>query len=152
MRQVFGQDEGICTTDSSRRWWTRTVRRQLSAFSRQLNAGGFSFVMHPRGETVILIYGVTMNCLLLVNVPVEVVTVTNPVVAPLGTVALRKVPDTTDAVAGIPLKLTAVDDVKPCPRIPIMLPTLPKSGTVLTNAGRPASQLYNTTVSALMPA
>ena len=97
--------------------------------------------MHPRGETVILIYGVTMNCLLLVNVPVEVVTVTNPVLAPLGTVALRKVPDTTDAVAGIPLKLTAVDDVKPCPRISTVLPTLPEYGSRATNGGRLPFQL-----------
>ena len=34
-------------------------------------------------------YGITRNCLLLVNVPVEVVTVTKPVVAPLGTRAFR---------------------------------------------------------------
>jgi hypothetical protein len=62
--------------------------------------------------------------LLLANVPVEVVTVTNPVVTPLGTVAFRKVPDTTAAVAGIPLKLTVVADVNPYPRIPMVLPTL----------------------------
>ena len=70
------------------------------------------------------IYGVARNFLLLVSVPLEVVTLTYPVVAPLGTTALKKFPATTTATAGVPLNLTVLDDVKPCPRISIVLPTL----------------------------
>lgn len=34
-------------------------------------------------------YGKTLNCLLLLSVPLGVVTVTKPVVAPVGTTAVR---------------------------------------------------------------
>jgi hypothetical protein len=69
------------------------------------------------------LYGVTTNCRLLVNVPLEVVTVIKPVVAPAGTVAVREVPDCTVADAATPLKETVVVEVKPCPRISTALPT-----------------------------
>ena len=46
----------------------------------------FAFVRVWGGRPRPPIYGITTNCLLLVSVPVEVVTVTNPVVAPLGTI------------------------------------------------------------------
>ena len=59
------------------------------------------------------IKGRTRNLLLLVNVPEGVVTVTNPVVAPLGTVAIRKVLEATLKVAGAPLKETAVAPINP---------------------------------------
>ena len=64
--------------------------------------------------------------MLLVNVPPGVVTVTNPEVAPLGTMAVRKVPDLTVAAAGVPLNETVVVDVKPCPRTSIVSPTGPE--------------------------
>ena len=94
------------------------------------------------GETL-RIYGVTMNCLLLVNVPLEVVTVTKPVVAPLGTIALRKVPvfPCKATAAGVPLKETVLAEVNPCPRNSTALPTLPEYGRRVTNAGRLAPQL-----------
>ena len=49
--------------------------------------------MRPNGRRWLasLPYGVTTNFRLLVNVPHEVVTVTKPVVAPVGTMASRKV-------------------------------------------------------------
>jgi hypothetical protein len=40
-------------------------------------------------------YGITWNGTLLVNVPLGVVTVTYPVIAPAGTVALMNVSETT---------------------------------------------------------
>jgi hypothetical protein len=73
-----------------------------------------------------LICGLTLNILLLCKLPLEVVIVTKPVVAPLGTTAVKYVPDFTLGVAGVPLKETVVDDVNPCPRNSIVFPTLPE--------------------------
>jgi hypothetical protein len=68
-----------------------------------------------------------MNCRLLLNVPLEVVTVTNPVVAPLGTVAPIKVPEYIfTEEAGTPLNETVLVDVNPCPRIWTGFPTFPE--------------------------
>src|SRR4029077_1667331 len=53
-----------------------------------------------------VIFGITRNWVLLVSVPLGAVTVTQPVVAPLGTVALISLLDTTENVAVVPLKLT----------------------------------------------
>ena len=86
-------------------------------------------------------YGTTINGRLLVNVPVEVVTVTEPVVAPAGTTANREVPDCTVADAATPLNETVLVEVKPCPRISTVLPTAPINCTELTNGGRPPFQL-----------
>ncbi len=83
----------------------------------------------PTGPLVglkLVIWGVTRNFLLLVRVPLGVVTVTKPVVAPLGTVAVRKVLETTLKVAEIPLNETLVVPVKPCPRNSMVFPTLPE--------------------------
>jgi hypothetical protein len=41
------------------------------------------------------VHGLTMNCLLLVSIPLGVLTVTKPGVAPTGTMAVRKVSDLT---------------------------------------------------------
>jgi hypothetical protein len=57
-------------------------------------------------------------------VPPGVVTVTAAVVAPLGTVAVRKVSDTALNVAAAPPKETEVVPVNPCPKISTVLPTL----------------------------
>jgi hypothetical protein len=48
------------------------------------------------------------NFLLLFSVPPGVTTVTNPVVAPVGTVAFIQVSDITVKLAGVPLKQTVV--------------------------------------------
>jgi hypothetical protein len=68
----------------------------------------------------------TRNILLLRKLPLEVVMVTKPVVAPLGTTAVKYVPDFTLRVEGVPLKETVVADVKPCPRNSIVFPTFPE--------------------------
>ena len=65
-----------------------------------------------------------MNTLLLVSVPLDVVTVIGPVVAPDGTVALRNVEERTVEVAGVPLKETWLVLVKPWPRICTSEPTV----------------------------
>jgi hypothetical protein len=81
----------------------------------------------PAGPLVgvkLFISGLTLNILLLCKLPVEVVMVTRPVVAPVGTTAVKYVPDFTLGVAGVPLKETVVDDVKPCPRNSTVFPTL----------------------------
>ena len=81
--------------------------------------------------------------MLLVSVPVEVVTVTKPVLAPLGTIALRYVPEFPfkATAAAVPLNETVLADVKPCPSISIVLPTLPAYGSRVTNGGRLPFQL-----------
>jgi hypothetical protein len=62
-------------------------------------------------------YGVTIKFVLLFNGPLEVVTVTRPVVAPAGTLVHREVADCKFTSAAIPLKVTVVEELKPCPRI-----------------------------------
>ena len=57
------------------------------------------------------------NTWLLCKTPLGVVTVTNPLVAPVGTMAVRYVCETTWKVAAVPLKETPVVPVNPCPRI-----------------------------------
>jgi hypothetical protein len=74
----------------------------------------------------LVIWGVTRNFLLLVSVPPDVVTFTKPVVAPLGTAAVKYVLDVTVGVAAIPLKETVLVDEKPCPNSSIKFPTLPE--------------------------
>ena len=78
---------------------------------------------------------------MLFNVTPGVVTVTKPVVAPLGTAAVKYVPDFTIAVAAVPLKETVVADVKPCPRNSIVFPTLPEYGNRWVNGFKSAFQL-----------
>jgi len=58
-------------------------------------------------------YFVTRNSRLLLRVPPGVVTVTKPVVTPLGTSAVRKVSEITLKLAAAPLNETAVVPVKP---------------------------------------
>jgi hypothetical protein len=53
-------------------------------------------------------YPLMRNFLLLFSVPPGVTTVTNPVVAPVGTVAFIQVSDITVKLAGVPLKQTVV--------------------------------------------
>jgi hypothetical protein len=77
-------------------------------------------------------YGITWNCTLLVSVPLGVVTVTYPVVAPAGTVATIKVSDLMVKLAEVPLRETLVVPVNPCPRRPKRWPTLPAPRTNAT--------------------
>jgi hypothetical protein len=86
--------------------------------------------------------GVTRNVLLLVSVVTPVVTVTFPVSAPAGTVALMKVvPLSVIEVACTPPKFTTDELLKSCPRTPIFAPSLPDVDTNLTNFPSPRSRL-----------
>jgi hypothetical protein len=87
---------------------------------------------------------------LLLRVPVGVVTVTNPVVAPAGTDVVMKVSDLIVKVAGVPLNETAVAPVKLCPRICTALPTGPPLFRKVTKGARPTSRL-NTVPTLLIP-
>ena len=70
-----------------------------------------------------------------------VTTVTLPVVAPVGTVVLISVPETTVKAASVPLKLTLVEPVRFVPRMMTAAPTLPEAGSVFTNEPSPAERL-----------
>src|SRR5579863_6151830 len=83
-------------------------------------------------------YSVTLNFLLLCSVAFGVVTVTRPVVAPVGTTAVIYVFDSTvNLVAAVPLNETALVPMNPCPRISTVAPTFPDVGSKLTNGLRP---------------
>jgi hypothetical protein len=79
--------------------------------------------------------GMTVNALVLVAVPADVVTLTGPVVAPSGTVVWIAVSETTEKVALTPLKATAVAPVKFAPLIATMVPTGPLVGAKLVMLG-----------------
>jgi hypothetical protein len=68
----------------------------------------------PLVGEMLLIVGVTLNCRMLFRLPLGRVTVTVPVLAPVGTIAVKYVSDeTVKVVALTPLKETAVVPVKP---------------------------------------
>jgi hypothetical protein len=84
----------------------------------------------------------TRKMVLLVSVVEPVVTVTFPVTAPTGTVAVMNVvPESVMVVACVPPNLTTEALVKPWPRMPIWSPTLPEVVTRLTNGPSPTSRL-----------
>ena len=72
-----------------------------------------------------LTVGLTVKLAALVAVPPGAVTVTGPLVAPEGTVAVICVSLFTVKVAARPLKATAVAPVKPLPTKVTLLPTGP---------------------------
>jgi hypothetical protein len=59
----------------------------------------------------------TVYTVWVLSTPFGVVTTTTPVVAPLGTVVVISVSDTTSNVAAVPLKVTSVVPVSLFPRI-----------------------------------
>jgi hypothetical protein len=71
---------------------------------------------------------VTVKLPELVAVPFGVVTLTGPLVAPLGTTALIWPSEATLKLAATPLNLTEVAPVKLCPPIPTDEPTAPLAG------------------------
>ena len=72
---------------------------------------------------------VTLKLLVLVPVPAALVTLTAPVVAPVGTTAVSWMSETTvNVVAFVPLKATDVAPVKPAPFTVTVVPTLPLVG------------------------
>src|SRR6266550_2571242 len=72
--------------------------------------------------------GMTRNAVELVPVPEGEETVTGPVSAPNGTLALTWVGETTENVAAVPSNATSVAPVNPCPSIVTSLPTLARGG------------------------
>ena len=96
----------------------------------------------PLGGLKLVNCGVTRKVLLLVRVPDVVVTVTGPVVAPLGTVACRKVvPLRVTVVAAALPNVTTDELLKFCPRIPILAPTLPEVDSSAANGAAPMFRL-----------
>jgi len=99
----------------------------------------------PTGPLVgekLKIVGVTRKFTLLVKMRLGVVTLTFPVVAPLGTVVVIAVPvELTVNVAFVPLKVTLVEPVRLLPRIVTFVPTLPEVGNVSTNGPSPTPSL-----------
>ena len=65
-------------------------------------------------------------------VPLGVVTVTKPLVAPDGATVVSKVCDLIANRAAVPLKETLVVPLNPCPRIPTVWPIFPVYQTKLT--------------------
>ena len=85
--------------------------------------------------------GVTLKVCELVSVVAPVVTVTDPVSAPAGTVAeMNVVPVRAMVVACVPPNLTTDELLNPWPRIPIFAPSLPEVVCNATNGPRPADR------------
>ncbi|MBZ5544248.1 MAG: hypothetical protein LAO07_11310 [Acidobacteriia bacterium] len=81
------------------------------------------------GENELMLGGtVTVKLLELVAVPLGVVTLIEPVVAPLGTDVAIWVSEFTVNCAGVPLKATLVAPVNPAPLIVTLVPTVPLVG------------------------
>src|SRR5437667_3516634 len=78
---------------------------------------------------------VTVKLLLLVAVPPGVVTLSGPLVAPLGTVAAIEVEEFTVKLALAPLNVTPVATLKAVPLIVTLLPTGPLVGAKLVIVG-----------------
>jgi len=96
----------------------------------------------PLGGAKPVMVGSTLNVFVLVNVVVPVVTVTDPVSASAGTVAVMNVvPESTMVVAFVAPNLTTEELLKPCPRMPIFVPSLPDVSCVSTNGPSPTERL-----------
>ena len=93
------------------------------------------------GENEVIV-GVTLKVFELVSVVEPVVTVTDPVSAPDGTVAVMNVvPESVMVVALVPPNFTTEELLRPCPRMPIFAPSLPDVVTKLANAPNPMFRL-----------
>ena len=88
---------------------------------------------------------------LLVSVPPDVTTSTVPLVAPVGTVVVISVAETTVKVAAVPLKVTLLALVRSVPRIVTFAPTLPKVGVVVTKGPSPTGASKMVPLSAPSP-
>jgi len=88
------------------------------------------------GVKLVIVGGfTTVNALLLVALPAELVTLSGPVVAPTGTVAWINVAELTEKLALTPLKATAVAPVKFVPLIATFVPAGPLVGAKLVIVG-----------------
>src|SRR5260370_14008492 len=86
-------------------------------------------------------YRITRKATLLNRVRCGVITLTTPVVAPPGTVAVISELETTLNTATTPLNVTLLAPVRLFPRILMSVPTLPQVGCVFTNGARPTDRL-----------
>src|SRR5215471_9055076 len=86
-------------------------------------------------------YGKTRKATLLLSVPFGVVTMTVPVVAPVGTLVSIAEAVTLSNGAVVPLKATLIVPVRLFPRMITLAPTLPEVGLVSTNGPRPVARL-----------
>jgi hypothetical protein len=77
--------------------------------------------------------------------------VTVPVFAPLGTVVVISVAETTLNVAAVPSKLTLVAPFRFVPRMVTFFPAAPDVGMVFTNGPSPASRLKRVPLAVLPP-
>src|ERR1017187_4206180 len=82
-------------------------------------------------------YGSTRKGTLLESVPLGVTTWTVPVVAPVGTVVVIRVGETTAKAAAGVVKVTEIAPVRLVPKIMTADPSLPAAGCVFTNGPRP---------------
>jgi hypothetical protein len=95
----------------------------------------------PLSGEKLAIDGNTRNFTLLFSVLPDAVTVTNPVVAPSGTLAQMRVFETTVNAAAVPLNMTQLTSARSVPRILTGVPTLPEVGSVSTNGPSPTARL-----------
>ena len=93
----------------------------------------------PEGaSTIRRAYG-TLKSLALVTVPpTDVVTLIGPVLAPLGTLVVILVGESTTTTAGVPLKVIAVAPDRLVPITVTVFPTSPFAGLILEIVGLPA--------------
>ena len=89
---------------------------------------------------------VTVKLFVLVAVPPGVVTLSGPVVAPVGTVAWIVVAEVTVKLALTPLNVTVVAPVKFVPLIVTLVPTGPLVGVKLVIVGAPPLTVRDTVV------
>ena len=85
-------------------------------------------------------HGVSVNCFLPLSVQPGVTTSTEPMVAPVGAVALNSDAEATAKVAAVPLKVTVVAPVRLLPGILITAPTALEVVCVSTNAPNPPNK------------
>jgi hypothetical protein len=107
------------------------------------------------GVKLVIVGGLTtttVNALALVAVPADVVTLSGPLVAPVGTVAWIVVAEVTVKLAALtPLKVTAVAPVKFVPLIVTLLPTGSLVGVKLVIVGALATTTVNALVLVAVP-
>jgi hypothetical protein len=118
-----------------RQLWANAPNRTLTQQKAAPRGGLVSFVSDLES------YGVTRNSTLLLSMPLSVVTLTVPVVAPVGTEVLISELEFEIMVAVVPLKVTLVAPVRLVPRILTSAPTLPEVGWVSTKGFKPVDRL-----------
>jgi hypothetical protein len=97
-------------------------------------------LLRPLSLSVIVGAAVTVKLVALVAVPPAVVTAIVPLLAPVGTVAVICVSESTVKVAAAPLKVTAVESARKLPVRVTVLPTGPEVGVKPAMPGAPQAE------------